>query len=258
MRRFLAVLALAGAGLIWSGCQPPATPLAPLASTATASPAPSPTATVVWFPPTATPTPPPPTPVPTPTPDLQAGLGAVLVQTPFQQADQWRSPTGYAGRFGVDNGVLTVTVLRRRGTMVVLHRELAAHDFYLDVEAQPQVCRDGDAYGVVVRSTAGGGRYYRFGVTCDGTAFVELVEGQLPVPQASAPASVPPGALVRVRLSVRAQGKQMHFAVNGQVLFTVKDEFPSYGHDSLGFFARAAGEDGVIVRFRDLTLRAVR
>jgi len=258
MRRFLAVLALAGAGLIWSGCQPPATPLAPLASTATASPAPSPTATVVWFPPTATPTPPPPTPVPTPTPDLQAGLGAVLVQTPFQHADQWRSPTGYVGRFGVDHGVLTVTVLHRRATMVVLHRDLAAHDVYLDVEAQPQVCRDGDAYGVVVRSTAGARRYYRFGVTCEGMAFAEIVEGQIAVSKAEQPAGVPGGALVRVRLSVRAEDRQMYFAVNGQVLFAVDDEFPSYGHDSLGFFARAAGEDGVIVRFRDLTLRAVR
>ena len=140
--------------------------------------------------------------------------------------------------------------------MLVLLNDATAYNFYMAVETQPQVCRGNDAYGIVLRSTSGAGRYYRFGLTCQGEAFVELVEGQVPVAKVRPqPAGVPAGALVRSRLSVRAEGKMLHFAVNGQVLFTLRDDLPAYERNHVGFFARATGEEGVIVRFHGLVLR---
>ncbi len=238
-------------GLLLAGCLPAPPP--PALPTATTTFTPVATPTVQWFPPTSTPTPLPPTLAPTPTPNLQADVGASLLTAPFASAAHWRSPTGYAGRFGVADGVLSLTVTRRRGVMLALWREPLAADLYLTVQAEPQVCRGGDAYGVVVRATANGGRYYRFGLTCEGQAFVESVEGGLPIPQATPqPGGVPAGAPVRSVLSVRAAGKRLYFAVNGAVLFAVDDPYPRYGRDYIGLFARAAGEEGVIVAFRRL------
>ncbi len=252
-------------GLVWllsvvlGGCRqaPEATPSGVVEASpsprAVASPTPVPQAT--WFPPTSTPTPLPPTPIPTPTPDLKAGLGALILAFPFADAALWRSPTPYAGRYGLSDGVLTVTVTAPRGTMLVLHREARAYDFYLELQAEPQICRGEDAYGVAFRSASEGARYYRFGLNCRGEAFLDVVQGALPIPQHDPVlAGVPAGAPVRVRLSVRAQGKTMIFAVNGQVLFTAQDDFPAYGSTGFGVFVRAAGEEGVSVVFRDLMI----
>lgn len=254
LTRLAALGAVAG---LLVGCAPlPATalPVATAPPTATSTP----TATPVWFPPTATPTPLPPTPIPTPTPALAAGAGAPLLPAPFDNGAGWFSPTGYAGRFGVAGGVLSLSTTRPRATMLVLAREIQAFNLYLSVVAEPQACRGNDAYGVVVRASANGGRYYRLGLTCNGQAFVETVEGGLPVPRVTPePAAVPPGAPVQATLSVRAAGQTLDFAVNGQVLFTVRDDLPPYGRGLMGFFARAASEEGMIVTFRDLTVRPV-
>ncbi len=251
----LAVLGTVAGLLI--GCAPlPATALP--AATASPTATSTPTATPVWFPPTATPTPLPPTPIPTPTPALAAGAGAPLLSAPFSSGAGWFSPTGYAGRFGVADGVLSLSTAHPRATMLVLARDLQAFNLYLSVTAEPQVCRGNDAYGVVVRASASGGRYYRLGLTCSGQAFVETVEGGLPVPRVTPePGGVPAGAPVQATLSVRAAGQTLHFAVNGQVLFTVRDDLPPYGRELVGFFARAASTEGMIVTFRDLTVRPV-
>ena len=256
--RGLKRLAIVGAAIgLLSGCLPrPATALPPATATLTATL--TPTATPVWFPPTATSTSPPPTPIPTPTPVLAAGAGAPLLNAPFDSPAAWYAPTAYAGRFGAAQGVLSLSVLRPRATMLVLSNDAQAFNLYLSVLAEPQVCRGDDAYGVVVRASANGGRYYRFGLTCTGEAFVEVVEGNLPVPRVTPePGGIPPGAPVRATLSVRAAGKTLNFAVNGQVLFTVNDDLPPYGRDRFGFFARAASAEGMIVAFRDLIVRPV-
>ena len=259
MRRFgFWVVAGGFLAVLVSGCLAlPATEAPPLPA-ATPTPTATATATEAWFPPTSTPTPLPPTPIPTPTPDLQAGVGQVLLSAPFARPAGWFSPHGAAGRFGVADGVLALTVTRPRGTLVVLQQQVTASNLYLSVEAEPQVCRSEDAYGVVVRATSGAGRYYRFGLTCQGEAFLESVEGGLPVPQVTPqPGGVPAGVPIRAVLSVRAAGKTLDFAVNGQVLFSVQDRLPLYGRGYFGFFARAAGNEGVIVAFRNLTLRAL-
>ncbi|NPA93349.1 MAG: hypothetical protein GXO56_06690 [Chloroflexi bacterium] len=260
MRRFWVWLVLLGIGLALGGCwQAPAEE-----PRITVWPSPSPVASltpspvVTWFPPTSTPTPLPPTPIPTPTPDLKMGLGRLILAFPFADPALWRSPTPYAGHYGLSDGVLTVTVTAPRGAMVVLHREARAYDFYLEVEAEPQICRGEDAYGVVFRSASGGARYYRFGLNCQGEAFLDVVQGSLPIPQEGPVlAGVPAGAPIRTRLSVRAQGKTMTFAVNGQVLFTAQDDFPAYGSTGFGVFARAAGDEGMSVVFRDLVVYAL-
>ncbi len=256
MSRLKWAFVMAGIAGLLAGCASlpatarPATPPAPAAS-------PTPTATPVWFPPTATPTPLPPTPIPTPTPALAAGAGAPLLAAPFGGEAGWFSPTAYAGRFGVAEGVLSLSALRPRATMLVLARDVQAFNVYLSVIAEPQVCRGGDAYGLVVRATGNGGRYYRLGLTCRGKAFIEAVEGGLPVPQVTPEPGGVAGAPVQATLSVRAAGKTLNFAVNGQVLFTVRDDLPPYGRGAIGFFARPAGAEGMIVAFHDLTVRPV-
>jgi hypothetical protein len=257
MRRLKRLMVVGAALWLVSGCLPvPATALP--AATVTPTVAPTPTATPVWFPPTATPTPLPPTPIPTPTPDMAAGAGAPLAAASFSTPAGWYSPTGFAGRFGVANGVLSLSALHPRADMIVLQRDVPAFNFYLSVIAEPQVCRGEDAYGIVVRASANGGRYYRLGLYCNGKAFAEAVEGGVPVPRVTPePASVPPGAPSRATMSVRAAGKTINFAVNGQVLFTISDDLSPYGRDFMGFFARPAGDEGMIVTFRNLTVRPV-
>ncbi len=260
MKRAWWLLVVGAAMLVGSGCvglagAGPTTAVAP-PPTARLAPSPTPTPTVVWFPPTATFTPLPPTPAPSPTPDLAAEAGPPLLASPLSSAAGWGALNPAAGRFGVAQGVLTLTVTAARGSLLVLRTDATAYNVYLTVEAAPQICRDDDAYGLVLRSTANASRYYRLGLTCRGQAFVEVVSGGVPVPRGEPRlAGVPSGAPVRARLSVRAQKRQLLFAVNGHTLFAIHDDLPRADH--FGFFARAAGADGMSVGFQSLEIRSL-
>ncbi len=247
------LLAIVGLALL-VGCQPHGIPTPTVVAPTRTAFSPTRTPTVVWFPPTATPTPLP-TPFFTPTPNLAAGKGALLWRADFAEPSNWWSPTPAFGSFGLSDGVLSLTGTRARFTLLVLSRRRAGYNFYLEASARPMACRNEDAYGVVFRASAGARSYYLFGVKCNGYAFVEKVTGQLAVPQADAqPAPIAPGSLVTAVFSVRAAKQKIYLALNGQTLFTLRDDGARYGRDGVGFFVRPATDDGASAVFTSLAI----
>ena len=256
MKLRVILLAIVGLALL-VGCQPHSIPTPTAASPTRSAFSPTHTPTAVWFPPTATPTPLP-TPFFTPTPNLAAGKGALLWQAGFADSANWWSPTPAFGSFGLSDGVLSLTGTRARSALLVLSRREAGYNFYLEAKARPMVCRDEDAYGVAFRASAGARSYYIFGVKCNGYAFVEKVTGQLAVPQADEqPAPLAPGSLVTAVFSVRAAKQKIYLAVNGQALFTLRDDGAPYGRDGVGFFVRPETDDGASAVFTSLAVYAL-
>ncbi len=139
--------------------------------------------------------------------------------------------------------------------MLSLRNDLALNDHYVEITARPSLCRGEDSYGLLVRASAS--NYYRFALSCNGTARAERVSGgtrlllQQPLPSGD----VPPGAPGEVRIGVWAVGKEMRLFLNGRYQFTISD--PSFPSGALGVFVRSVGETPAVVSFSDLQIQTV-
>jgi hypothetical protein len=225
----------------------------PVPVTGTAEPTAPPT--IVWFPPTATFTPYP-TPAITPTPDLLQGIGEILLEDDFSTAQAWSLTSNAEGGVALSKNELTVAIKGGKGYYYSIREEPVLSDFYLEITANPNLCKGLDEYGLLLRVSETGD-YYRFSLSCDSQVRLDRVIGSMP----SSPqpwilsGDVPPGAPSVSRLGVRAEGKEMRFFVNGQYQFTVND--PMLREGRLGIFARATGANAVTVNFSDLVIRAL-
>jgi hypothetical protein len=139
--------------------------------------------------------------------------------------------------------------------MISLRQDLILGNYYVEITARPSLCRGEDDYGLLVRASAAA--YYRFALSCNGTAHVERVSVGtrhiLHEPVASG--DVPPGAPGEVRIGVWAVETEMRLFLNGRYQFSVTDA--NYASGTIGFFANSAGDTPVTVTFTDLTVRSV-
>ena len=250
--RTVLIFSLAAAALL-SACAA-ATPLPPEPTQTPPPPSATATPTVVWFPATATPSPFP-TPVITPTLDLrpEAG-GALLLRDDFSDPDPWTLSQSRAASAALGVNELTLALHQPGGYLYSLRSEPLLGDFYLEITASPNLCKDGDEYGLLLRVTSSL-EFYRFSLSCAGQARLDkYFNGTASSPQPPIySGAVPPGAPSASRLAVLAKGREMQFFANDQYLFTVSD--PSIPSGSLGVFARSAGEDDLTVSFSDLVIQ---
>lgn len=146
-----------------------------------------------------------------------------------------------------------MAVIQPRGFLFSILKDFSENDYYMEITANPTICRGKDEYGVLVRVSSIQD-LFRFALTCDGHARLDRVlKGQA---SASIPpvlnSAVPPGAPSRSRLGVWVKGDELRFYINGQHLFDIRDA--SLLNGGLGVFTRAGGEDRVTVNFSDMII----
>jgi hypothetical protein len=237
-----------------SGCLagldlPTSTPVPP---TATATIIPTSTATIIWFPATATFTPAP-TRMQSPTPDMRPVKGPVLLEDPFTDKKLWTTGRTGVGSIAYGNGDLTLAVALDHGTLASLRKSPQLDNFYLEIDAQPSLCRSDDAYGLLLRASTTQD-FYRLMVTCNGQLRLERVKGGRSVPLQDWVSSgqVFPGGMMRYRLSVWAQGQEMRVFVNDVYQFSAKD--PVWNSGAVGVFARSASDTPLTVSFSNMVV----
>jgi hypothetical protein len=244
--------------VIISACSPlvletPAPTESPVPATAT--PEPTHTATVVWFPPTATFTPFP-TPVITPTANFLTDIGQVILTDDFSTAENWTQQANSEAGVALSKGELTAAIKGSKAYVYSIREEPLLDDFYIEITANPNLCKGADEYGLLLRVTDSDD-YYRYSLSCDSQIRLDRVIGYT----ASSPqpwmlsGDVPPGAPSISRLGAWLSGDEMRFFVNGQHQFTVNDPMLSRGR--IGIFARSTGANAVTVNFSNLVIRAI-
>lgn len=241
--------------LLMAGCLP-ATP-APLLPTPTETPAPTPTltATIVWFPATATHTAAP-TLAPEPTIDQRPALGDVLLRDPFTDQDQWQTFRTTAGSAAYGRDELTLATASSKVLLTSFRAAPQLADFYLEIDALPSLCREGDTFGLLLRAGSEGD-FYRLLADCAGRLRMERLRSSRvePLQDWTPTGQVPPGGMIPMRLGVLAQDESLAVFINGVHQFTVRD--PVYTSGMIGVFARSAGDSPLTVSFSDLMVYEV-
>lgn len=242
------MLILAATGL--TGCLPSQRELLPTYTPTATVPTQTPTTTPVWFPPTATPTVSPTIPPPEPTADLRTGIGELILDDVFDDSTEWKLRPG-SGRAAFGQNELTFTMMAKR-TYVSAERERPnLDDFYLEINANPVLCRGLDEYGLLLRQTDAG-EAYRFSLSCDGQARLDRIGGgsAASLVQWTYSPAVPPGGPSISRLGVWAKDSELRFFVNDHFVFSFAD--PNLISGRLGMFARSASDELLTVNFSGL------
>jgi hypothetical protein len=235
-------------------CLPAPTPLPPL-PTNTPQSTETTTPTQVWFPPTATLTPFP-TPVLTPTLDIRPQVGEIILTDDFDDPSLWPLGQTASSSIALGNNKLSLVLNQPGGYLFTLRRTPILSDFYLEITTSPSLCRNTDEYGLLLRVSPAL-EFYRFSLSCDGQVRLDkYFQGRASSPQPwMMSGDVPPGAPSISRLGVWTNGGEMHFYINDQYQFSVRD--PSISSGSLGVFIRSAGENTVSVGFSELVVYEV-
>jgi len=230
-----------------------ATPIATQTPTFTpAQPTGTVTPTIIWFPPAATSTPFP-THVVTPTVDMRPQLGDILFEDDFSDPKAWQLSQSSSGNIALGTNELTIAIAETNATLSSIREAPIFTNFYLEITAEPSLCRELDEYGVLFRVNSASD-FYRFSLSCNGQVRLDRIIGG----EASSPqpwllsGAVPPGAPSHSRIGIAANGTNMDFFVNGQYQFSVKDPLLSSG--GLGVFARSVNRMAVTVNFSDLVV----
>jgi hypothetical protein len=215
------------------------------------------TSTIVWFPPTETPTLTPKAPTLTPTPEQKSNLGELIARDDFTRPDLW-----LLGRF--DDGVialgvneLALAVSQPGGKLTTFRQESTLTNFYYEVSASPNLCTNGDAYGVVFRA-ANNTDFYAFLLSCSGQVRVErdrISEHIVLQDWTYVLGPVTPDIGGSTRLGVWAYGRELRFFVNDVYQFSVSD--PTFPRGLIGLHARSAGSTAVTINFSNLIIREI-
>lgn len=245
---------VAGASAWLSACGTGAVPGSLDVPVQTSTPLPA-TATIVWFPATATTTPGPAATAEA-IPDMKPGIGNVIFTDDFSSPSAWNTASSEQASVTVDSNRLTVAVQPGIAPVVSFRSGQVFSDMYVEITAEPSLCRGEDDYGLAFRAP-NNVAYYRFALACNGTVGAQRVSLSsirvLQPPIASG--DVPPGAPGQVRLGVWADGQDLHFFLNQRYQFSVQDK--SYASGAIGVFAHAGGSTPVTVTFSDLAVYAV-
>jgi hypothetical protein len=233
-----------------------ATPIStPIPTDTQSPPTATTTPTIIWFPPTATSTPYP-TPIITPTVDMRPNFGEILFEDDFSDAKAWTLNQSPSGSVALGKNELTIAIGETNAYMFSIREDPIYSDFYLEITAEPNLCKDLDEYGVLFRVSPTID-YYRFSLSCNGQVRLDRVKGG----QASSPqpwllsGAVPPGAPSTSRIGISAIGTEMSFFVNGQYQFSIHD--PLLASGGVGVFARSTNKMAVTVNFSNLVIYEV-
>jgi len=238
--------------LLLNGC----VPIAAEVPAFTTTPSAVPTQTVVWFPETPTATPISTLEV-TPTPEMLTGIGEIAFQDEFSDPSLWESLKRPSGQVVVSPGELAISVSGANGYLFSQRNSPPLQDFYLEATLKTNLCRDGDTFGLLVRTNSFQD-YYRWAINCDGYERLERVRaGTVGILQDwVASAQVLPGAPQTFRLGVLARGEEMRFFVNDLYQFSITDD--AFKSGGIGVFARSTGDSPVSVGFRDLQISTLK
>lgn len=213
------------------------------------------TPTIIWFPPTATYTPFPTTMV-LPTAEMRPGIGEILCEDHFEDPLLWRLFSTDVGSIAFGKNEITIAISLKRGYLFSIRDGLEFDDYYVEITANPNMCRGDDEYGMLLRVTADED-YYRYSLSCDGRVRLDRIyQNQASSPQPwMTSGAVPPGAPSISRLGVWALGGEMRFFVNDEYQFTVFD--PLLKNGKIGVFVRSTSDLAVTVNFSNLVVREV-
>jgi len=251
IRRIFQCTALATVLLLTSCAALDAINATPIPTPPTETPLPTPT--INWFPATATPTlgvfstnP--------PTQELRPGLGEVLLTDDFSDTSLWDLAVSDEASAAIENNRLTLAA--QSGVyMFSFRHDTFLNDYYAEITAQINLCRGNDDYGLLIRANAV--TYYRFALSCNGTARIDRLSNgtrlnlQSPLPSGD----IPPGAPGEVRIGVWAVGPEMRLFLNGRYQFSISE--PSYPGGTIGVFVNSAGDTATIVSFANLIVQSV-
>ena len=248
-------LVLLISGLLSSCSLSPALTPTVLPLTETPSPTFTSTPTTVWFPPTVTPTQFS-TPIISPTAEMMPEIGDILLEDDFSSQSGWTLTQSEVGSVAYGNDELTIAIGETNAYLFSIRETPVFTDFYLEITAEPTLCRDLDEYGVLVRVSPTF-NHYRFSLSCDGQVRLDRVNGgQISSPQPwMLSGAVPPGAPSSSRIGISAVGSEMNFFVNDQYQFTIRDPLITSG--GVGIFARSTNNQAVTVNFSNLLVYEV-
>lgn len=214
------------------------------------TPAVTPTATptVLWFPPTRTPTP---APAPTFTPEITPAVSGPIFRDAFEHPELWTVIAPPSAQVVFESGRLILTLDGRRLYAMALRTEPVLTDFYLQVTARLNLCRQKDSYGLLFR-LASAGDYYRYILNCQGQVRLERAQGGqiVPLNEWQISGEVPPGAPGEVRLGVWAVEAELRFFLNDRFQFALRDTLFRSGR--VGLFAFSESETSLAVVFSEL------
>jgi hypothetical protein len=212
------------------------------------------TETILWFPPTDTPTI---TPIPvtlTSTPEQKPNLGEVIVSDDFTHPGMWLLGHFDDGVIALGVNELTLAVSSPGGELTTFRQEPTLTNFYYEVNASPNLCASGDAYGLVIRA-ANNTDFYTFLLSCNGQVRVErdrVSERIVMQDWIYTIGPVTPDIGGSTRLGVWVYGRELRFFVNGVFQFGLSD--PTFPRGLVGLAARSAGSTAVTINFSDLII----
>lgn len=214
---------------------------------------PMPTSTTVWFPPSVTPSP---QFLSTraPTPEMRPNVGGIIFTDNFSRSSLWDIAASDQASASINQNRLNLAA-QSGYYMTSLRHKTILSDYYAEITAAPNLCRDQDSYGVLIRASVAA--YYRFELSCNGTVFAERISGrshellQIPLPSGDAPLGTG-----EVRIGVWAVGAEMRLFLNGRYQFSINNANNPSG--TIGVFVNAAGDNPVVVSFSDLSVREIK
>lgn len=283
MRTFRLTFALALAGLALAACGRQATPTPfvlptqPL-PTETAAPvvptdnvsvptiAAQPTHTATPAAPTSTPTPlTPPTATVPPTPDPNEGVGDIVFNDALDGTGNWYwSFEDDAASFGVSGEQKQLnTVAKQSGTwrFTISNDTVKVGNQQIRVNAHTNVCADADQYAFLFRGTTdpetNAYSFYAFKLRCDGSARLELMQGNnvTALVDWTASPAIKPGANADNAITIWANKDQMRFYINDQYVFSAQDTTLTAGF--YGFLVYDRTNANMSVSWKGLEARAV-
>jgi hypothetical protein len=216
---------------------------------------PLPTPTFNWFPASETPEPETGATAETfPTLEMSPDLGEITLTDSFTRASLWNTAASDKASAEVLNGQLNIAA-SSNVFMYSLRKNLTVDNFYMEITAQPSLCRGADTYGVLIRANAVA--YYRFSLTCDGNVSAERNSGskRLLLQSSVVSGDAPRGAPAEIRIGVWAGGTQMRLFLNDHFQFSINDA--NYDSGTVGVFVNSASTNPIIVSFSELTIRDV-
>ncbi len=235
--------------LLIFGCTTPSPPLEPDTPIPPTSTIP-PTVTIVWFPPTPTSTTLP-TPIITPTLNLKSRIGELLFLDNFSNSSFWSLAQSNTSSAALGKGEITLAISQPKTYLYTLRNGPELDDFYLEINAEPNLCLADDEYGVLFRFTPNQ-EFYRLALTCDGQIHLDryIQNRAAMIYPKSYSGAVPPGAPSRSQIALWVSTNQIIAFINQQYQFTITDTAIPGG--SIGLFARTGSHDAMTVNFSDL------
>ena len=103
---------------------------------------------------------------------MRPGQGQIIFEDSFDAEGEWSLVSGSAGSAQVVNGRLTLALAVPKTFMFTTRQSPVFDNFYMEITANPSLCRGADEYGILVRVTVNL-EYYRLSLSCDGRARVD-------------------------------------------------------------------------------------